>query len=95
MVAFNSMSQLNSNDFCFFIKKNKMNFTRPTIAFFFALSSLALLNSCGGASACDCKANDLMGEAADTEMQEKCKEAENNMTAAQKAEFIASYKNCK
>ena len=72
-----------------------MNFTRPTIAFFFALSALSLLNSCGRASACDCKANDLMGEAADTEMQEKCKEAENNMTAAQKAEFIASYKNCK
>lgn len=94
MVAFNSMSQLNSNDFCFFTKK-KMNFTRPNIAFFFALSALSLLNSCGGASACDCKANDLKGEAADTEMQEKCKEAENNMTAEQKAEFIASYKNCK
>ena len=72
-----------------------MNFIRPTIAFFFALSALSLLNSCVGASACDCKANDLMGGAADTEMQEKCKEAENNMTAAQKAEFIASYKNCK
>ena len=90
MVAFSNMSQLNSNDFCFFIKKNKMNFTRLIFASFFALSSLALLNSCGGASACDCKANDLKGEAADTKMQEKCKEAENNMTAEQKAAFIAN-----
>ena len=72
-----------------------MNFIRPTIAFFFAISALSLLNSCGGASACDCKANDLKGEAADTEIQKECKEAENNMTAEQKAEFIASYKNCK
>ena len=72
-----------------------MNFTRPTIAFFFAVGIASILNSCGGASACDCKANDLKGKAADIEMQEKCKEAENNMTAEQKAEFIASYMNCK
>lgn len=72
-----------------------MNFTRPTVAFFFAISAVLILNSCGGASACDCKSNDLKGEAADKEMQKKCKEAENNMTADQKAEFIASYKDCK
>ena len=72
-----------------------MNFRRPTVTFFFTISTVFLLNACGGASACDCKANDLKGEAADTEMQEKCKETENNMTAEQKAEFIASYTNCK
>lgn len=72
-----------------------MNFIRPTITFFFAISAIFLLNSCGGASACDCKANDLKGDAANKEIQEKCKEAENNMNADQKAEFIASYKNCK
>ena len=72
-----------------------MNFIRPTIAFFFAVSAVFLLNSCSGASACDCKDNDLKGEAADTEKQKKCKEAENNMTAEQKAEFIESYRNCK
>ena len=50
-----------------------MNFIRPTIAFFFAVSAVFLLNSCSGASACDCKDNDLKGEAADTEMQKNAR----------------------
>ena len=72
-----------------------MNFRRTTVTFFFTIGTVFLLNSCGGASACDCKANDLKGDAANKEIQEKCKEAENNMNADQKVEFIASYKNCK
>ncbi len=72
-----------------------MNFIRQIITFFFSVGTAFLINSCGGASACDCKANDLKGEAANKKIQEKCKEAENNMTADQKAEFIANYKNCK
>ena len=50
-----------------------MNFIRPTITFFFAISAAFILNSCVGASACDCKANDLKGDGANKEMQEKCK----------------------
>ena len=72
-----------------------MNFTRPSIAFFFAIYTLSALYSCSGVSACDCRSNDLKGDAASTEMKKKCKETENNMSAEQKAEFIASYKNCK
>ena len=72
-----------------------MNFTRPSVAFFFAIFTVSIFYSCGETSACDCRANDLKGEAANIEMKEKCKETENNMSAEQKAEFIASYMNCK
>ena len=72
-----------------------MNFTRPSVAFFFAIFTVSIFYSCSEASACDCRANDLKGEAANIEMKEKCKETENNISAEQKAEFISSYKNCK
>ena len=72
-----------------------MNFTRPSVAFFFAIFTVSIFYSCSEASACVCKANDLKSEAANIEMKEKCKETENNMSAEQKAEFIASYMNCK
>ena len=48
-----------------------MNFTRPSVAFFFAIFTVSIFYSCGETSACDCRANDLKGEAANIEMKEK------------------------
>lgn len=72
-----------------------MNYTRPTLTFFFALAATLFLVSCGGTSACDCKNNDKMGNASDTELEEKCKEAQNNMSSEEKADYISSYNDCK
>lgn len=72
-----------------------MNYTRPTLAFSFALAATFFLVSCGGSSPCDCKNNDKLGNASDAELEEKCKEAENNMSSEEKADYITSYKNCK
>ena len=86
---------MNSNDFRFFIKKNKMNFKRPTITFFSVITVGLFLNSCSGTSACECKANDLKGAALDTEIEEKCKAAENEMSVEEKEAYISEYKDCK
>ena len=53
------------------------------------------LYSCGGPSACDCKANDLLGPKKDSTVYADCEAAEEERSREDQNEYMKEYKACK
>ena len=56
---------------------------------------IAILYSCGGPSACDCRENDLLGAKADSTVSADCDAAFEELSRDDQNEFKKEYKACK
>ena len=56
---------------------------------------ISTLYSCGGPSACDCKANDSLGPKADSTVSADCDAAFEELSRDDQNEFKKEYKACK
>ena len=66
-------------------------------SFYLSICSVitAILYSCGGPSACDCKANDSLGPKADSTVSADCDAAEDERSREDQNEYMKEYKACK
>ena len=66
-------------------------------SFYLSICSVitAILCSCGGPSACDCRENDLLGAKADSTVSADCDAAFEELSRDDQNEFKKEYKACK
>jgi hypothetical protein len=66
-------------------------------SFYLSICSVitAILYSCGGPSACDCRENDLLGAKADSTVSADCDAGFEELSRDDQNEFKKEYKACK